>query len=112
MQSLERASSADSIGDGRAVPTRKNRPYPSSYYGQAHEAISSAVMAEVKGLPFNAQRAAALAFTPTRLKAMDDKWQESLINLGYIISAAALGSYALGPHGAARLAWPYAGGLG
>lgn len=59
---------------------------------------------------FDVARAAELAATPTRLKSMDDPWQEGLINLGYAIAAAALASHCPGPR-AAGFAWPYAPGL-
>lgn len=70
------------------------------------------VMETVKAtLPFASTRARQLAATPTRLQAMHDDQQERLINLGYLISTAALGIYCRGPLPDATIAWPYARGI-
>ncbi|MDZ4406269.1 patatin-like phospholipase family protein [Prosthecobacter sp.] len=68
-------------------------------------------VASVAALGFDPARAAALAATPTRLKAMDDSWQEGLINLGYVTTAVALASHSPGPLASASVAWPYARGI-
>ena len=51
------------------------------------------VYPEQAGLPCPAARTAALAATPTRLKAMDPPLQERLINWGYAICDASLRTY-------------------
>jgi NTE family protein len=61
-------------------------------------------------LGFKADRAAALAATPTRLEAMSDDLQERLINLGYVIAAAALASHLPGTVNA-QIKWPFPIGL-
>ena len=56
---------------------------------------------------FDAARAAALAATPTRLKALDNAWQEGLINLGYVLAAVAVASHVPSPIPNAPLKWPF-----
>ena len=55
-------------------------------------------------------KTAELARTPTRLKAMDDRLQERLINWGYAVCDAAMRSYGK-VTGAPRPVFPYPGGV-
>ena len=51
-----------------------------------------------------------LASTPTRLKALDSRYQERLINWGYAVCAAAMESH-VQPSPAAPAKFPYPGGI-
>ena len=57
-------------------------------------------------LPCPADRTMELAATPTRLKAMDDKLQEQLINWGYAVCDAAIRSHVT-PSPRGEIAFPY-----
>jgi len=57
-------------------------------------------------LPCPADRTMELATTPTRLKAMDDKLQEQLINWGYAVCDAAIRSHVT-PSPRGEIAFPY-----
>ena len=51
-----------------------------------------------------------LASTPTRLKALDSRYQERLINWGYAVCAAAIESH-VQPSPTTPVAFPYSGGI-
>ena len=57
------------------------------------------------------EKTTELANTPTRLKAMDARLQERIINWGYAVSDAAMRRYG-GVTGAPVPRFPYAGGVG
>jgi NTE family protein len=62
-------------------------------------------------LPCPAAKTAELAATPTRLKALEPRLQERLINWGYAVCDAAMRSFG-GVEGAPPPEFPYDGGVG
>lgn len=56
------------------------------------------------------QKVLELASTPTRLKALDPRYQERLINWGYAVCAAAMESH-VQPNPPVPAAFPYPGGI-